>query len=172
MKGDFILKFIEVMREIGCGLSESWDQRPVYKGCRFGRSKRRVDQGFRNLRERGLIVERRSGKFKFTPEGQEWYRSALLKYFRSTGQKWDKKWRVVIFDIPEELSRERVKFRRKLKSLGFYMLQKSVFIFPYPCEEEIAGFANQLKVGDYINVLIAESAGYLDEEVRGFYGFK
>lgn len=173
MKGDFIPKLIEIITETGQGLSESWDRRPIYKGCRFNRHKRRkVDQGFRNLKNRQIIIEKSEERFKFTSKGREWFRGALLKYFRSTGQKWDNKWRVVIFDIPEELQRERVKFRRKLKSLGFYMLQKSVFIFPYSCEEEVARFANYFKVGDYINILISESAGYLDKEVREFFGFK
>ncbi|OGN00197.1 MAG: CRISPR-associated endonuclease Cas2 [Candidatus Yanofskybacteria bacterium RIFCSPHIGHO2_01_FULL_39_8b] len=172
MKGDFILKFVETITEIGQSLSESWDRRPVYKGCRFGRERRRIDQGFRNLQNRRIIIEKSGGRFKFTPKGKDWFQGVLLKYFKSTGQKWDNKWRVVIFDIPEELQRERVKFRRKLKSLGFYMLQKSVFIFPYPCEEEVARFASYFKVGDYINILISESAGYSDKVVKEFFGFK
>jgi len=50
---------------------------------------------------------------------------------------WDKKWRVVFFDIPEKFRWGRDAIRRKLKELGFYELQKSVFVFPYECEDEI-----------------------------------
>ncbi|MFH1462114.1 MAG: CRISPR-associated endonuclease Cas2 [bacterium] len=52
-------------------------------------------------------------------------------------QSWDKKWRVVIFDIPEKLRKGRDALRDKLKNLGFYELQKSVFVFPFECENEV-----------------------------------
>lgn len=50
---------------------------------------------------------------------------------------WDGKWRVVLFDIPEKKRGTRDALRDKLKELGFYEWQKSVFIFPYPCRDEI-----------------------------------
>ncbi len=50
---------------------------------------------------------------------------------------WDKLWRLVIFDIPEKKSKGRVALRTKLKELGFYPMQKSVFIHPYECKDEI-----------------------------------
>lgn len=50
---------------------------------------------------------------------------------------WDGVWRVVFSDIPEEKRRARDALRRKLRELGFYRWQKSVFIYPYPCRDEI-----------------------------------
>lgn len=44
---------------------------------------------------------------------------------------WDKKWRLVIFDIPEKQRSLRENFRRKLKELGFGMVQKSVWVSPH-----------------------------------------
>src|SRR3990167_2211250 len=52
-------------------------------------------------------------------------------------EKWDKKWRVVIFDIPEKSRMARDALRRKLKELEFRELQKSVFVHPYECKKEI-----------------------------------
>ena len=49
----------------------------------------------------------------------------------------DGEWRIVIFDIPEKFKKAREALRMKLKELGFLELQKSVFIFPYECEDEI-----------------------------------
>ena len=51
--------------------------------------------------------------------------------------KWDGEWRIVIFDIPEKFKKAREALRMKLKELGFLELQKSVFILPYECEDEI-----------------------------------
>ena len=50
---------------------------------------------------------------------------------------WDKKWRVVFFDIPERQRKIRDALRHKLRELGFYEWQKSVLIYPFPCEDEI-----------------------------------
>ena len=52
-------------------------------------------------------------------------------------KKWDKKWRLVIFDIPHLQRTERNAFRSKLKELGFCQLQKSVWIHAFDCKEEI-----------------------------------
>ncbi|MFH1462716.1 MAG: CRISPR-associated endonuclease Cas2 [bacterium] len=52
-------------------------------------------------------------------------------------KKWDGKWRLVIFDIPNSSHIIRDIFRRKLKEFGFYMFQRSVWIYPFKCQEEI-----------------------------------
>jgi DNA-binding transcriptional regulator PaaX len=52
-------------------------------------------------------------------------------------EKWDGYWRLVIFDIPEKFKRERDKISSIIKSAGAYPLQKSVFIYPYNCKDEI-----------------------------------
>ncbi len=52
-------------------------------------------------------------------------------------KKWDKKWRLIIFDIPNKQGIKREAFRGKLKEFGFYQLQKSVWIYPYECQKEI-----------------------------------
>lgn len=50
---------------------------------------------------------------------------------------WDGKWRVVIFDIPEKHKRVREIFRMRLRQLGLYQMQESVYISPYRCFPEI-----------------------------------
>jgi len=52
-------------------------------------------------------------------------------------KKWDKQWRLVTFDIPEKQRRLRNQLSSKLKLLGFYQLQRNIWIHPYPCELEI-----------------------------------
>ncbi len=51
--------------------------------------------------------------------------------------RWDGQWRMVAFDIPERHKRARTALSAKLKELGFYPLQKSVFVHPYDCKDEI-----------------------------------
>jgi DNA-binding PadR family transcriptional regulator len=71
---------------------------------------------------------------------------------------WDKKWRVVIFDIPDETKRRaRDALRDKLKNLGFYQLQKSVWAFPYPCEKEVQFLCELFEITPFVNLIVAES---------------
>lgn len=46
---------------------------------------------------------------------------------------WDQKWRVVIYDIPEEKRIARDKIRYIFKELGFKQMQISVWVHPLPC---------------------------------------
>lgn len=50
---------------------------------------------------------------------------------------WDKKWRVVLFDIPERHKKAREALRWHLKKMGFFEFQKSVFVHPFKCYTEI-----------------------------------
>ena len=52
-------------------------------------------------------------------------------------KQWDRLWRLVMFDIPEKKRQGRRALAEKLKELGFYPVQKSVFIHPYECQDEI-----------------------------------
>ena len=70
---------------------------------------------------------------------------------------WDKKWRMVIFDIPENLRADRDALRFKLKKIGFHELQKSVFIYPFHCEDEINFIAEFFGVKLYVRYGVLES---------------
>ena len=52
--------------------------------------------------------------------------------------KWDGKWRLILFDVAELKRFHREALRGKLKGLGFYCLQKSVWIAPWDCQKEIS----------------------------------
>ena len=71
-------------------------------------------------------------------------------------KKWDGKWRIIIFDIPESRKLARVVLQRKLKMLNFQQLQKSVYVHPYPCEDEIEFIRSVYEVRQYVTVMLAE----------------
>ncbi|MCL5090630.1 MAG: hypothetical protein M1514_01325 [Patescibacteria group bacterium] len=54
-----------------------------------------------------------------------------FSFLRFQKQKWDGKWRLVIFDIKERYRKDRDLLRIKLKELGFGMIQESVWLSPY-----------------------------------------
>jgi phenylacetic acid degradation operon negative regulatory protein len=58
------------------------------------------------------------------------------------GRRWDGRWRLVLFDVPESRSVARNKLRHFLQSRGFGYLQNSVWITPDPVKEERALLAD------------------------------
>lgn len=71
--------------------------------------------------------------------------------------KWDGEWRIVIFDIPEKFKKTREALRIKLKELGFLELQKSVFILPYKCEDEIDFIVEVFQIRSFVRFIRAKS---------------
>jgi len=67
-------------------------------------------------------------------------------------KQWDRLWRLVIFDIPEEERRGRNALAAKLKELGFYPLQKSVFIHPYECKNEVDFIVELFNLRPYVRL--------------------
>lgn len=70
--------------------------------------------------------------------------------------RWDGLWRMVIFDIPEHLKQGRDALASKLKQLGFYPLQKSVFIYPYECRNEIDFVVEIFDLRPYVRFIVAK----------------
>ncbi len=77
--------------------------------------------------------------------------------------KWDKKWRVVLFDIPENRKKTREALRFHLKKLGFYEFQKSVFVHPYDCKDEIDYLIEFYDIRRFVRFIIADS---IDNELH------
>lgn len=103
--------------------------------------KKKFNSTFNYLKNKGLIEIKREGYdvcVSLTLGGKKLAGKYQIDDLEITKpKKWDKKWRVVIFDIPAGSRMVRDAFRRKIKEFGFYPLQKSIWVYPYPCKEEI-----------------------------------
>lgn len=71
-------------------------------------------------------------------------------------KKWDRKWRLVVFDISEEEKRLRERLRYKLKELNFGMLQKSIYISPYDFVQDMYEFLKIQKLLGKVFILTAK----------------
>src|SRR3989344_3100838 len=67
--------------------------------------------------------------------------------------RWDGKWRVLTYDIPVRFRKAREAFRLKISELGLAPMQKSVWIYPYDCLDEIMFVANYFGVEKFIDFL-------------------
>lgn len=82
------------------------------------------------------FVHKTGGRVHLTNQGRNELESLAAKTKEQLGRrKWDSKWRIVFFDIPEKYAGLRRKVRMVLARAGFVRLQQSVWIFPHECKE-------------------------------------
>lgn len=75
-------------------------------------------------------------------------------------KRWDKKWRLVIFDIPEKKRRIRDRVRETMRMFGFVRLQDSVWVFPYPAEDLLVLLKADLRIGKEVLYIVADEVEY------------
>ncbi|MEK7116812.1 MAG: hypothetical protein AAB837_01435 [Patescibacteria group bacterium] len=71
-------------------------------------------------------------------------------------RKWDKRWRMIIFDIKEKERFQRDAIRLMLQNIGCVCLQNSVWVYPYDCEEVITLLKVSYEIGEEVLYVIAE----------------
>jgi len=86
----------------------------------------------------------------------------------ATPNKWDGVWRIIIFDIPNTKKAARDGLRDRLKAIGLYRLQESVFVFPYPCKEELYFLMSLYRVGHYVRLIETPTIIY-DDDLKDYF---
>jgi len=140
----------------------------------WGKIKRqRIKEAVRRLNKKRLVEITQKGNdlyIKIAEKGKK-----LIKNFDydsmqlSKPKKWDKKWRLVIFDVPEKQNKERRALSEKLKKLGFYLLQESVYIYPYDCRDEIDFVCEFLLISRHVNYCVLDSLDKREGELRKIF---
>lgn len=74
-------------------------------------------------------------------------------------KSWSRRWVLVIFDISEKSKSVRNNLRRKLKSLGFGMLQESVWISPLPIGKDMKEVIESIGLSK--DAFVMEVSGFL-----------
>lgn len=74
--------------------------------------------------------------------------------------KWDGKWRIAIFDIPEENKRIRQTLRETLKVLEFWPLQKSVWISKNNFTKELREWVRSLHLEQQVIIFETQDLGF------------
>ena len=123
----------------------------------------------RRLKEEGHIEKSKEAKankihIQLTEQGKRFIK-AHQESVRRFPYTWDKKWRLVVFDIPEEKRKSRDHLRRYLKMLGFGKVQRSIWISPYNFTKIIRQYADRLKLSKYIFQITANDFQGFSEPV-------
>lgn len=123
------------------------------------------------LEKQKLIETKSKGKeqiVKITKRGKiRVLKYALKELTLEKPPHWDGNWRVVIYDIPNYLHLDRDRIRRILKELDFIEIQKSVYLTPFPCADQIEFLRSLFRLGKHIKLLIVK--GLEDEKAYKEY---
>lgn len=112
---------------------------------------------FEKLRRKRLV------EIKETKKGTEMVltesgRKRVLKYRIEDlsvpkPKKWDGKWRIIIFDVPEKYKEARHSLRQKFKEWNFYLLQKSVWVSPHDCRNEVDFLIEFWRISPHVRLI-------------------
>ena len=121
-----------------------------------------------NLVNKKLLIYE-NGLLHLTDRGKEVLQKIRIKDWKQEKpKKWDGRWRMLIFDIPEYRKTLRDKVRRTLLHIGFVRLQDSVWVYPYDCEDLVVLLKADFKVGKDLLYVIVESIEN-DKEFRKIF---
>jgi|WetSurMetagenome_2_1015567.scaffolds.fasta_scaffold333951_1 CRISPR-associated endonuclease Cas2 len=140
--------------------SSFYEKVPSSKDSRFFKKKKAspsepaIRQSLWRLRRNGF-VEKRDNKYILTETGKKIIQYAIGRS-KVLGTKWDRKYRIVIFDIPESKKKIRSWLRQELQLLSYRKLQESVFIGKYPLPKSLISEIKRKKAGNYINYILAD----------------
>lgn len=138
------------------------------------REQQRLKEAIGRLQRRRLVklINRGGETYIFiTKEGKSFLRKFDIQNISiAKPEKWDGKWRIVLFDIPEKHRRGRNALREKLSSLGFYPLQKSALLFPYECQDEVDFIVNFFVLSRYVQYVVCDDLGFNEAKIRKHFG--
>lgn len=159
----------DVLKVIGAGLvagsvviAPNFAQVIDYFDPKGPRERRRIWRAIRYLEEKNSIfIEVEDGRevVRLTDGGKiALERRAIDDLQIKRPWRWDHRWRLVMFDIPQRQasSGAREALRWKLRDLGFIQYQKSVFIYPFECQREILAIADIYGVRECVRYIVAE----------------
>lgn len=124
---------------------------------------RRLTNNIRSLERRGYIkINHKSDSIVLTRKGQ-------IKLIENcSDSRIDGKWRMLSFDIPEQIAKNRDQFRRSIKRIGYKQLQKSLWVCPYSRADEINLIINEMGLNKYVVYLLVEKTD-IDQHLKALF---
>ncbi len=122
------------------------------------KTKRQFSQLIYRLKKNGYIkiknLEQNEGII-LTKKGTEKVLKSKIK-IQNNKKRPDKKWQMIIFDIPEEKRQLRNLLRQKLILLKYKMLQQSIWICPYDVQKETEFILRENSIDPYVKLFLIE----------------
>ena len=125
------------------------------------------------LRKMIVIEQGKNGKYvRLTTEGEHALAKMLARKPDSRVlRRWDKRWRMVTYDISESRRAIRARLQELLRTFGFFRLQNSVWVYPHDCEALVILLKTDFKIGTEVLYAVVEKIEN-DQHLREHFRLK
>lgn len=132
----------------------------------FGHNEQNVRVAVSRMVKQGWLQSERQGNksyYYLTEQGELRITEAGNRIFKLKPRKWDGKWRIVSYTIPEEERHIRDELRKELQWSGFGTFSNGSWISPNRMVEEINQLIKRYNIEDYIELFLADNVGPKDD---------
>ena len=113
--------------------------------------KREAQRVIRYMKQRGYLAGDYEHGLQLTEKARQRLAKIAFRDMHVTPtQVWDRRWRIILYDVPEDQKSARDALGSTLRRFGCFQLQKSVWITPFSCREEITQIAAHHHVDTYV----------------------
>lgn len=163
IRESFAIAILRTLLEIQSGPAKVFF--PEKYGKKYGYS--RYKQELWRLQRRGLIRKKEEIYYLTSKGEKEAFLNNLFNNKLKTNKesKWDGKWRIIFFDIPEKKRTYRDKLRHIIKAIGFKEFQKSVWIYPYKVPTYLKEILFDEKIKHHTRLITTSDIEY-DKDLR------
>lgn len=148
--------------------------RPFIRSTRRSNDEReRVRRALARLRARRMVTVEWKGDEAFlrvTANGRHALRRIEFETLAiARPARWDGKWRIVAFDIPEKQGKARQALRWKLEQLGFLRMQRSVFVHPHRCRDEVDFLTDFFHIAPFVQYIETSDLDHREGSIRRYF---
>lgn len=163
---------LAILDDVATAVVSGFFPHPYYHTFCAHTKRRSLAVALERLRRRHLVgIRHKNGReeWHLTEEGEKLARRLKLKLaFARRQGKWDGKWRMVIFDVPEKVRDRRNFLRQELTGLGLHQLQRSVWVTPYEIPKIFFEMMGELDLGKHLRLVVAETIDG-DRDLRALF---
>ncbi|WP_338469678.1 phenylacetic acid degradation operon negative regulatory protein PaaX [Niallia sp. XMNu-256] len=128
----------------------------------FGHNEQAVRVAVSRMMKQGLLQSEKKGNksyYELTERGLSRINEAAKRIYKLHPHDWDGKWRIVMYNIPEEKRQVRDELRKELQWSGFGYLSNGCWISPNNFEKEINLLISKYKIEEYVQLFLSKHVG-------------
>ncbi|KUP09302.1 PaaX family transcrtiptional regulator [Bacillus coahuilensis m2-6] len=128
----------------------------------FGHNDQAVRAAISRMNKQGWVQSEKQGNKSFyylTERGVKRIEEAAERIFKLKPDDWDGKWRMLMYNIPEEIRSIRDELRKELIWSGFGTFSNSCWISPNNLKEQVDELVKKYEIEPYIHYFEAEYKG-------------
>ena len=131
----------------------------------FGLSEQAIRSALSRMSQKGWLQVKRVGNksyYSLTDKGKLLLSEGAKLIYYGRQYRWDGKWYLLTYSIPEDKRDVRNRLRKELAWMGYGMLSHATWMCPRDLGDTVADLVRRLGVEQYVEVFTASHIGFSD----------